>query len=115
MTANAVAMSIRERWREIGVLKTPGYQKGLILKLLVGEAIALDLAGTLCGTLSAVYFLSHLNMGRITSGFIQHLRVGPDNFLLCLLIGVGGGIIASLFPAWRASQRSAVEAIRRVA
>jgi putative ABC transport system permease protein len=115
VAANAMAMSIRERWREIGVLKTLGFQRGQIQGLLVGESMLLALSGTVFGAFGAALLLSQLNMSRITSGFIQHLRVTPGNLLFCLLLGCLVGIFSSWFPAWRAARRPAVEAIRRAA
>src|ERR1035438_6065605 len=47
--ANTMAMSIRERTREVAVLRTLGFTRGSILKLLLSEAIAISLIGGLLG------------------------------------------------------------------
>ena len=45
VVGNTMAMSMRERTREIGVLKTLGFPSGRILKLVLGESVLLALLG----------------------------------------------------------------------
>lgn len=115
VAANTMAMSIRERTREIGILKALGFQEGLILKLLLGESVALSFSGAMIGTLAARAVYSSLNLAVITSGFVQNLHVGPGIIGMGVGIGVGVGILAAAVPAWSAAHRPAVEALRRVA
>ena len=42
-------MSVRERVREVGVLKTLGYTPGIILGVILGEAVAISFIGGLIG------------------------------------------------------------------
>jgi putative ABC transport system permease protein len=49
VSANTMAMSIRERTREVAVLKTLGFTRQSVLALFVSEAVALSLAGGLIG------------------------------------------------------------------
>src|SRR6202521_3127040 len=49
VSANTMAMSIRERTREVAVLKTLGFERQTILRLFVGEAMSLSIAGGLFG------------------------------------------------------------------
>ena len=49
VSANTMAMSIRERTREVAVLKTLGFTRNSILGLFVSESVALSLAGGLLG------------------------------------------------------------------
>src|ERR1051326_1824106 len=51
VSANTMAMSVRERIREVGVLKTLGFTPGSILNLILGEACAISLIGGLIGYL----------------------------------------------------------------
>src|SRR5580658_1958004 len=62
VSANTMAMSIRERTREVAVLKTLGFTRQSILGLFVSEAVALSLAGGLIGAIlgrAAVYGFDH--------------------------------------------------------
>src|SRR5271167_3326736 len=53
VSANTMAMSIRERTREVAVLKTLGFERRTILGLFVGEAISLSMAGGVLGASTA--------------------------------------------------------------
>ena len=51
VSANTMAMSVRERVREVGVLKTLGFTDGNVLGMIIGEAIAISLLGGALGFL----------------------------------------------------------------
>src|SRR5208282_5945632 len=62
VSANTMAMSIRERTREVAVLKTLGFTRQSVLGLFVSEAVALSLAGGLIGFFLGwimIYGLTH--------------------------------------------------------
>jgi putative ABC transport system permease protein len=115
VAANTMAMSIRERVREIGVLKTLGFYNDRILLLLIGESLLLSLLGTLLGALGARVLYSRLDIATLTSGFLLRLNVNPQILLTCTAIGCGVGLLAAGVPAWRASRFPVVDALRRVA
>ena len=79
VSANTMAMSIRERTREVAVLKTLGFTRGTILNLFVGEAVMLALVGGVLGSLVA--FL--LGMGAAQAGgFAGALQVKFSTMLV---------------------------------
>jgi putative ABC transport system permease protein len=115
VAANTMAMSIRERSREIGILKALGFRDNLILSLLLAESVLLAQLGSLVGAFGARALYSAVNLPVLTSGFIQRLYVSPKILAIGLAIGIGVGFVAAGAPAWRASRRPAVEVLRRVA
>lgn len=114
VAANTMAMSIRERTREIGVLKALGFRRGQVLGLLIGEAMLLATLGAVIGGGAARLLFGNLDMALLTGGFIQRFWVTPGTLLLCVLIGVGVGVVSAGIPAWQASRRPVVDALRRV-
>ncbi len=114
VAANTMAMSIRERSREIGILKAVGFQNNLVLRLLLAESVLLSLSGALIGSLAARGLYSALNLPVLTSGFLQRLYVSPRILAIGVAIGLGVGLVSAGTPAWRASRRPAVEVLRRV-
>ena len=112
VSANTMAMSVRERVREVGVLKTLGFTPGTILGLILGEACAISLVGGGIG-----FLLSTL----VTSG-VRHSPAGsflppvspfePSVAVVCVLTAATIGLFSSLAPALSASRASIVEALR---
>lgn len=112
VSGNTMAMAVRERVREVGVLKTLGYTNGIILSVLIGEAMFISLIGGVLGLLLASGLIAMLRT--LPSTFINMgiLTVPPWVTLSCLLIAVTIGLASSIIPAWGASRRSIVEALR---
>jgi putative ABC transport system permease protein len=115
VAANTMSMSIRERVREIGVLKALGFTSRRVLLLLAGESVLLAVAGALLGSLGARFLFSSIDLAMVSGGFLQRFYVTPGTLLFCLGIGVFVGLVAAGVPAWHAARRPVVEAIRRVA
>jgi len=114
VVANTMAMSIRERVREIGILKALGFKRFQILSLLLGESVLLAAGGAALGALGARLLYSGVNMGQVTGGLFQRFYVTPATLLLCLSIGLFVGIVAAGIPAWQAAHRRVIDAIREV-
>ena len=112
VSANTMAMSVRERVREVGVLKTLGFTPGTILWLILGEATAISIAGGAIG-----YAISTLLMKGVErspmGGFLPALRVfDPAVASVCILLAALIGLVSSLVPALGASRAPIVEALR---
>src|SRR5579872_4686699 len=86
VSANTMAMSIRERTREVAVLKTLGFTRRGVLGLFVSEAVALSLAGGLIGCLlaaGAIAVLAHIpGMGF----FFLGMTVTPPIIVLAISV-----------------------------
>ncbi len=114
VAANTMAMSIRERVREIGILKALGFRRMQVLALLMGESILLATGGAALGVFAARFLYSGVNMGQVTSGMLQRFYVTPATIALCLSIGLFVGIVSAGIPAWQAARRRVIDAIREV-
>jgi putative ABC transport system permease protein len=112
VSANTMAMSVRERVREVGVLKTLGFAPGAILGLILGEAFAISMAGGLIGYLISTGLMRGIAKSPI-GGFLPSLPpIEPAVAAAC--IGTAGivGLLSSLVPALGASRMSIVQALR---
>jgi len=112
VSGNTMAMAVRERVREVGVLKTLGYTNGIVLLVLVGEAVLISLIGGAIGVLLASGLCALLRTLPSTFANMSQITVPPSVALLCLLIAVTIGVVSSIIPAWGASRRSIVEALK---
>jgi putative ABC transport system permease protein len=112
--ANTMSMSVRERVREVGILKTLGFGQGSILGLLVGESVALAMCGAFCGLALA----EGVNAGlrAVPSVIIDLKPVGLNAGIaaLCLAIAAATGVASSIVPARAAVRRPITQALRFV-
>jgi putative ABC transport system permease protein len=113
VSANTMAMSIRERTREVAVLKTLGFTRKTVLALFVGEAMVVAILAGVIGILlgSAVMYLIGHNPNL---GFFQGISVNPVTMALALLLSATVGFVAALFPSYNASKVDIVEGLRYI-
>jgi putative ABC transport system permease protein len=111
VSANTMAMSIRERTREVAVLKTLGFTQRSILGLFVGEAISLALMGGLLGSLIA-YTLG--NLAAHQGGFMAAMKVEPTTVLVSLVVAAAMGFLSAAIPSYHAAQGNIVEGLRHI-
>ena len=114
VTANTMAMSIRERAREIAILKTLGFGRHRLLGILVGESAAIALTGGVVGCVGARLFYSMVDVWRYTKGMFPVFAVEPSTILLGLVLSVLIGVASAAFPAVRVSRLTIAQALRRV-
>ncbi|MGH7411748.1 MAG: ABC transporter permease, partial [Candidatus Methylomirabilis sp.] len=114
VTASTMAMSIRERAREIAILKTLGFSRRRLLGMLMAESAAIALAGGLLGCVGARIFYSVVDVWRYTQGLFPIFVVAPSTIMLGLFLSVLIGMASSALPAFRVSHLTIAEALRRI-
>jgi putative ABC transport system permease protein len=108
--ANSVAMSVRERTREVGILRSVGLRKGQILGLLVGESTVVAAVGGVIGLLAALALV----LSAAAIGGLVPLVLGPKQALLGLAIALSVGVLGAILPSLRASRSRIIESLRFV-
>src|SRR5208337_4452137 len=109
VSANTIAMSIRERTREVAVLKTLGFTRRGVLGLFVSEAVALALVGGLLG--SSLGELMVFGFGHAVQLTFFPLRMTPEIWGLALLISALVGLLSAAIPSYHASQINIVDGL----
>ncbi|MCJ8331343.1 MAG: FtsX-like permease family protein [Lentisphaeria bacterium] len=112
--ANAMLMSITERFREIATMKCLGATDGFILQQFMIEAGIQGIIGGLVG--GVIGFIISLIQGMAFYGTYVWQYFPKTNICLSFLIAFAAGIIlailASLYPSWSASRMAPMEAMR---
>jgi putative ABC transport system permease protein len=110
---NVMLVAVTERTREIGLRKALGATSGNIMLQFLIEAVAITSAGGAMGIIFGVAFsfgavlaLAHFLEASLKFSF-PFAAVG-----LGLLVSALVGLIFGLYPAWRASKKSPIEALR---
>jgi putative ABC transport system permease protein len=114
VSANTMAMSIRERAREVALLKTLGFTRGTVLALFVGEAVTLAVVGGMLGALAAAGLIRGAANAPGLNFFLAGVHVTAPTMLVALLVSATMGFLSAFLPAYHASQRNIVEGLRYI-
>jgi len=112
VSMTTVAMSIRERTREVAVLRAMGFMPNMIIALFVGEAVTLCLLGWLLAGIAAhglVHMIVHLNAPLAIFVKIKAITLAAS-FALALAVGV----LSAIIPSYRISHVSIVQGLRHI-
>jgi putative ABC transport system permease protein len=122
--------TVRERTREIGILKAIGFSNWNIMSQFMLEGVLMSLmagaVGIVIGTVGAPFLMSYLLPSINLSGAMglsrrsaffgtslsQSVMVSPEAVLLTFGAAALLGALGSLYPAWRASRTSPMEALK---
>jgi putative ABC transport system permease protein len=114
VSANTMAMSIRERTREVAVLKTLGFTRQSILRLYIGEAVLVALTGGALGCLLAAGVVIALANAPGMGFFFLGMRVTIPTFLLAIFVSAMVGLLSAIVPAYHAAKLDIVEGLRYI-
>lgn len=109
IVGNTMAMAVRERTKEIGVMKTLGFPSGRIFKMVLGESLLLAMLGGLPALGVAALLLE---MMRKSVGF-PGLALTLDFTALGIAIMLALGLLTGIIPAWNALRLNIVTALGR--
>jgi putative ABC transport system permease protein len=114
VSANTLAQSVRERTREIGVLKTLGFTSGNVLGIILGESIFLTLVGGAIGCAAAAVICWLLSTGPAAAALqmVRFLSVTPLVALITLGIAALIGLVSALIPAISAARTPILDSLR---
>ncbi len=102
----AMYTTITERTREIGILKALGASRGYIVGIIEKEAILISLIGLVVGF--AVSLLAGYLISRFYGLFFEY---SWPWVITAAAIGLVGGVLGALYPAWKASNLDPVNAL----
>lgn len=110
---NTMVMTARERIREYAVFKTLGFTKGHIVGLIAGESLLISAFGGMFGLLISLPLIQFF-ASVMPSGFFPVFDLEP------ITVGLAGGsallvgLLASVFPIWRATSMRIVDGLRQI-
>jgi putative ABC transport system permease protein len=113
MIMNTTMMSVIERTREIGIIKSIGAKRSHVLTIFLTEAFLISLIGGILGSLLAVGGVLGISyfMGQ-SYGFELPYSFAPWIFITGMILAVAIGLASGFYPSWQASSVKPVEALR---
>lgn len=114
---NTIAMGVRERTQEYGVLRAIGFLPKHIAFFVLGEAATIGVLGGGLGLLLA-YPLVEKGMGRFLEenmpAFFPYFRIAPETAGAAMGLAIVLGLVAAAIPAYQASRLNVISALRKV-
>src|SRR5262249_37996945 len=111
IVGNTMVMTVRERTREIGVLKTLGFTGGRILRLVLDESLLLALLGGIPGMIIAALMIYSIRDSLMN--FVPLMSLSPDIVLAALALMLALGLLTGLIPALNAMKLKIASALGR--
>lgn len=111
LVANAVLLIVRGRVKETAIFQTLGFSRLAIGTMVVIEGILLGLIGGLAGVLGAMTFFKFKSFTLGNEGLTLALSPSASVTISGLGVAMALGLLASLYPAWKATSRPLVESL----
>ncbi|HYH86547.1 MAG TPA: ABC transporter permease [Pyrinomonadaceae bacterium] len=103
---NIMLVSVTERTKEIGIRKALGARRNDILKQFLVEAVVLSAIGGATGVLIAWV------LGRVVTAVLIPTYLSVAAIIVAVSVSGGIGVLAGIFPAWKAARLDPIEALR---
>ena len=114
VTASTMSMAIRERSREIAILKAVGFDGWQVFGLILAESFGLAAAGGLIGCGGAAVLFHHLDIYSLSHGVLLKLDVTPNILAAGLTVAALLGIVSCLVPAYVSIRTTVVDGLKEV-
>lgn len=118
--SNTMTMTVMERVGEIGTSMALGVKRTGIMRLFLSEGIMIGLIGSLIGLAVGVVLAGVISRVGISMppppgtshGYEAGIMVSQTTTLGSMALAIGATVVASIYPAWRASRMQIVDALR---
>jgi putative ABC transport system permease protein len=112
VTANTMAMTVRERMGEYAVFKTLGFGGWRIVGLIFGESLVITMTGCVIAVIAT--FPVAKGFGEAMGTFFPVFFVTKETFALYAAAAFLVGCVAAVIPTWRTLQTSIADGLRRI-
>jgi putative ABC transport system permease protein len=112
VSASTMSMAIRERFRELAVLKALGFRRRELFGFILAESFGLAAIGALLGVGGSWALFTFIPATTLTNGFFPSLEVTPRIIGMGCLVAATLGIVASLAPSISVARMSVVQGLK---
>jgi putative ABC transport system permease protein len=112
VSASTMSMAIRERFRELAVLKAIGFRRHELFGFILAESFGLAALGALLGVGGAWWIYSNISIAKLTNGIFITFEVTPKILGQASLIAAILGIVASIAPSIAVARMSVVNGLK---
>jgi putative ABC transport system permease protein len=112
VSASTMSMAIRERFRELAILKALGFRRRELFAFILAESFGLAIVGGLLGVGAAWLLYTYGDVSAMSKGVFITFEVTPRIMGLAAMIAAGLGIIASIAPSLAVARMSVVAGLK---
>jgi len=112
VSASTMSMAIRERFRELAVLKAIGFRRRELFGFILAESFGLAAIGALIGVGGSWALFTFVPAHALTGGFFPTLEVTPRIVGMGCFIAALLGIVASVAPSLSVARMSVVQGLK---
>lgn len=112
VTVSTMSMAIRERFRELAILKALGFQRREIFSFILAESFGLAGIGAFVGIGGAWLFWNSIDLQALTHGFLPYFEVTPRIMATGATVAAFLGIVSAIPPAIAVGRMSVVAGLK---
>jgi putative ABC transport system permease protein len=110
--AATMLMTVNERRREIGMLRSQGMSNAKIFLLVLAEAVFLGLVGYVVGVVAGLFLLRSVTLLMSATGLNVPFLVPWERIQFALLLAIATAIVGVTYPSLRATRVNLIEVLR---
>ena len=112
VTVSTMSMAIRERFRELAILKALGFRRRELFTFILAESFGLAALGAFAGIGGAWAFWTFLDLQTLTRGFLVYFEVTPRIMATGASVAAGLGLVAAIAPSIAVARMSVVKGLK---
>ncbi|MCC6234296.1 MAG: FtsX-like permease family protein [Verrucomicrobiales bacterium] len=112
VAVSTMSMAIRERFRELAILKALGYRRRELFGFILAESFGLAMVGALLGAGGAYALFSSIDIQKLSGGMFVFFEVTPRLVAMAFTVAAALGIVAAIPPAIAVARTSVVDGLK---
>ena len=112
VTVSTMSMAIRERFRELAILKAIGFRRRELFAFILAESFGLAMGGAIFGAGGAWMVYHLLNIQKLTNGLFVMFEVTPRMMGLAFSVAALLGVLAAIAPMFTVARTSVVQGLK---
>jgi len=112
VSASTMSMAVRERFRELAILKAIGFRRRELFAFILAESFGLAAVGALIGVGGAYLLFTYGDVGKMTNGYFPSFEVTSRIVGISSLVAALLGIVASIMPSIAVAKMSVTEGLK---
>ena len=112
VTVSTMSMAIRERFRELAILKALGFRRRELFAFILAESFGLAMGGAIFGAGGAWVVYHLINIQKLTNGLFVMFEVTPRMMGLAFSVAALLGVLAAIAPMLTVARTSVVQGLK---